>query len=83
MKYIEYVWLGWALVLMGFLATNFGSDDMKGYQYVIAFLGIVISTFMFTFRRNLRKQVDRRLAEEEEGYDEEDATPEQEDEIIQ
>ena len=70
MRYIEYVWLGGALFLLVTLALRFG--EMVWYQYIIAFLGIVISTFMFTFRRNLRKQVDRRLAEEEaeEEYEE-------------
>lgn len=63
MKYIEYVWLLGAAVLVAFLATNFGK--MEWYQYLVAFVGIVISTFMYTFRRNMRLQVDKKLEEEE------------------
>ena len=70
MKYIEFVWLGSALMLIYFLATKFGS--LEWYQYIIAFIGIMISTFMFTFRRNMRLQVDRRLAEEAEEEEDSD-----------
>lgn len=68
MKYIEYVWLVGAIVLVAFLATNFGK--MAWYQYLVAFVGIVISTFMYTFRRNMRLQVDRKLEEEENEINE-------------
>ncbi|MEZ4688505.1 MAG: hypothetical protein R3B47_21310 [Bacteroidia bacterium] len=68
MRYIEYVWLVGAAVLVVFLATNFG--NMAWYQYLVAFVGIVISTFMYTFRRNMRIQVDKKLEEEENEYNE-------------
>ncbi|MFK7970528.1 MAG: hypothetical protein AB8F95_09180 [Bacteroidia bacterium] len=81
MKYVEYMWLGWALVLVVFLASRFGS--LEWFQYIIAFLGIVVSTFMFTFRRNLRLQVDRRLAEEEEeDYDDEEEMEDEDESIV-
>ena len=62
LRYIEFVWLGAAIFMLVFLVSNIG--DMKTYSMVATIIGIVISSFMFSFRRRQRLLQER--AEKEE-----------------
>lgn len=67
MRYFEYVYLLIAVGLVFFLATN--SKYLSTPQMIAVVVGTVISSFMYSFRRNQRRQFeeeDRKWLEEQE-----------------
>ena len=69
MRYIEYIWLGAAICLMIFMATQYKSFSTMNYVAVV--VGILVSTFMFSFRRNQRIAAEKAEAEEVRRIEEE------------
>ncbi|MEM7038046.1 MAG: hypothetical protein AAF570_13770 [Bacteroidota bacterium] len=75
MRYFEYIYAVVAVGLVAFLASN--AKYMTTMNYIAVIIGILISSFMFTFRRNQRMLFEaeerKRIAElEAEAYDDED-----------
>ena len=68
MRYIEYIYLVVAGVLLAYLATEY--EKMGTTNFIAILAGIGISAFMFSFRRNQRlkfEELDREeFAKEEE-----------------
>ena len=62
LRYVEYIWLGVAVVLLIFLVTSF--VELKPINMAGILIGIAIASFMFSFRR--RQRLSREQAEQEE-----------------
>jgi cbb3-type cytochrome oxidase subunit 3 len=73
MKYIEYVWLASALLLMVFLAKEF--SYLRPLNILVLFAGILISGFMFAYRRQSRQLIDKRNQEKMEKLQDETPQP--------
>lgn len=69
MKYFEYTYLAVALGLMVFLI--FWYDEMENSNRLALIVGIVISSFMFSFRRSQRIKFEAQEQEELERLKEE------------
>lgn len=69
MRYFEYVYLVVAVGLMIFMVSSY--KDLQAVNYVGIIVGILISTFMFAFRRAQRIAADKREAEEIKKLEEE------------
>ena len=64
MRYIEYIYLAIAIILVFFMATEY--KHLSTTNLVGIFAGIAIASFMYSFRRNQRikfEQLDREEAE--------------------
>lgn len=60
MKYLEYIWLLLSLALIGVLVWVFRTDGGPSLQHIILLLaGIILSSFMFSFRRRIRQIAER------------------------
>ncbi len=57
MKYIEYVYLGLSLLGMTYLITTF--RDLNTQTAVFVIIGMTITSFMYSFRRNQRILMER------------------------
>lgn len=64
MKYIEYIWLAGALMLVGLLISLL--PDIPLFNMVAILAAISIFAFMYSFRRNQRIAIEKKLREEEE-----------------
>ncbi|MCB9231199.1 MAG: hypothetical protein H6581_06035 [Bacteroidia bacterium] len=62
MKYIEYIYLAAAVVLVVILATGFA--NFKDVQIIMILVSVVVTSFMFSFRRRQRKAMEKREAAE-------------------
>lgn len=69
LRYIEFVWLGAALFMIVFLATSI--TDMKPLNLVATIVGIVIASFMFSFRRRQRLNQEKNEQEEMDKIEQE------------
>lgn len=57
MRYIEYIYLAVAVGLVAFFAGNF--NDLTTANIIALIAGIIISSFMFSFRRQQRLVIER------------------------
>lgn len=78
MRYIEYVYLGLALMSLTFLATEF--ETLSQRTVILMCVSMGIFAFMFAFRRGQRLSMERRMAEEMDDIWEELAEEEAADE---
>ncbi|GAB4402974.1 MAG: hypothetical protein OHK0039_01550 [Bacteroidia bacterium] len=76
MKYIEYLYLTLAIMCLIFLLVEY--EQLMTSNMVALLVAMAIFSFMFTFRRRQRKQMEamyeaeiRRLQEEEDAADDE------------
>ena len=74
-RYFEYLYLLVAVGLVGFMAFNF--EDMSTGNIVVMMIGIVLSSFMYSFRRKQRMVMEeaerKRIQELEDEVNEDGA----------
>lgn len=57
MKYIEYVYLAASVILLGVLVK--GGNEFSNVQNVMIVISMVLTSFMFSFRRRQRMAMER------------------------
>lgn len=70
MKYIEYVYLSVAVMIFITLVTEF--EDLNTTSKVAFIIAILLTSFMFSFRRVQRKRLDKYMEEEMRKLEEEE-----------
>jgi hypothetical protein len=71
MKYMEYLYLTAAVMLLIFLATEF--EHLTTTTIIALIVAMLLFSFMFSFRRNQRIRFDRMMEEEMRKLEEEEA----------
>ena len=69
MKYIEYVYLAASVILLVFLAQGYG--ELTTVQTVMIVISMVVTSFLFSFRRRQRLAMERIEKEEIRKMEEE------------
>ena len=69
MRYIEYVYLVIAIGLVGYLTTHYA--DFNNTNKIAFIIGIVLASFMFSFRRQQRLRMEAEEREELRRLEEE------------
>lgn len=76
-RYFEYLYLAVALGLVAFLAMDF--QEMTTGNIIVLMVGILLSSFMYSFRRKQRQVLEAEDRKEMEALEAEIADEEEED----